>query len=225
MTLVIPGRIPRMTGVGRAINITVDPVGIVVERQLNKDIKMIGENITVVLKAASLCDMKLDTDVPEYQTDLGFRVSDHLALKAPEFEIEFMLSDEWEFSQATGLVELVTHRDELLSNIRQIRANRELFRLETNFGELDSMVMTTFSAEVSNKALNSYDCRMGVKRVIRGIVALVEVQWIKDPDTGQIIDTAFVDGSYTEVDLTLFTPEATTEKSILEKMAEWLTDW
>jgi hypothetical protein len=217
-----PGMLPPLGGLLEGASSTSDLTTSYSINKRNTNVKLISadKSIMVILNGVDSLTLNINTTAPEYQTDAGFEINDHLALDAPSIDISTTLSDEW---AKTGGV-AVEGRDTLLSKLRALRDKREIFDVECDFGRFSGMIFGDFNIEEDNKAINSFKVNFGVRRVIRASLMVTQINFIYDEENDHLLGMDVQTGQTVEISLYAFSPLSEKDKSMLDKL--WaVTPW
>ena len=181
----------------------------------NTDVIMtsLDESITLTLKGVNSLTLNLNTIAPEYQTDAGFKINDHLALEPPYLDLSAVLTDEWSTSNDTN-----EGRDTLLSKLRGLRDKREVFNLVCDFGNFPGMVFDSFSVEENNDSINSFTLNFTVKKTIRATLLVSQINFIYDEDSDQLLGLDVQTGQTVEISLYAFSALNEEDKSMLDQL-------
>lgn len=185
----------------------------------NTDIYLIQGDSTVILKGMSSLTINLETLSMEYQTDLGFSVCDHLALSAPEFECNGVITDEWVDSPvASNFIAKSNDRATIGAALRRIRESRAPFTLICDFGCYEGVVFKDFVLEETSDSINSFNFNFTAKQIIRASIQILAVEFLYDEVNNVLVGTSVQNGNITEITLTAFEAVSEGDKSILDNL-------
>jgi len=184
-------------------------------------LKQPSNNMFIELKGVHTLTLSQPVEVLEYQTDPGFRISDHLALKAPVFSMDVTLGDIWEGGENPNTIQ--EDRASKLTDLRKLYNSREPFIIECDFGTYESMVFTEFDIEESEKSANTFNVSIAIKKIIKAVILVSKIQFIYDEANQTLVGTDVDTGGLVEIQLTSFTAVSDADRSIIEKMYAAIT--
>ena len=185
-----------------------------VARNTSLILKLESKGVRIEINGVSSITLSYEVFAPEYNTDIGFRISDHFNVGTPTFSVACVFTDEWEDSDNK-----ISDRADMLNALMTLVNYRELFSIETDFGEFDSILFTDIDVEESSDSVNSFNVTFSMKKIISAIITVAQVQFLYDEDSEQLVATDPVTGEQIQVQLTQFTAITEEQRSIIENIA------
>lgn len=162
---------------------------------MNTNVKFTHAGVSYVYKGCSVFTLGLASDVVERVLESGERITDHIELLRPEFEIEITFYDQTEVIPSQPV-----NRLEQFNAIKDLWENKKLFSFTCDIGTFNSMTVMTMATKSTYETGTAFFCKLKIKQVKQIDFEPAVFQYIKDED-GKLVGVAPV-GDYDQVTLT-----------------------
>ena len=162
---------------------------------MNTNVKFTWGGVSYVYKACSVYTLGLASDIVERVLESGERITDHIEILRPEFEIEIVFYDQTEVIEGQPV-----NRLEQFNVIKDFWENKKLFSFACDIGTFNSMAIVTMATKSTYESSNAFFCKLKIKQVKQIDFEPAVFQYIEDED-GDLIGVAPV-GDYDQVTLT-----------------------
>lgn len=162
---------------------------------MNTNVKFTYGGVSHVYKACRVYTLGLASDVVERVLESGERITDHIEILRPEFEIEVSFYDQTEVVEGQP-----ENRVEQFNAIRDFWENKKLFTFTCDIGTFSNMTVVTMVTKGTFESGNAFFCKLKIKQVKQIVFEPAIFQYIEDED-GKLVGVAPV-GDYDQVTLT-----------------------
>lgn len=145
-------------------------------------------------KGCRVYTLGLASDVVERVLESGERVTDHIEILRPEFEVEITFYDQYEV-----IPNQPVNRIEQFNYIRELWENKKLFTFSCDIGTFKNMTVLSMSTKSTYESDNAFYCKLKIKQVKQIDFEPAVFQYIKDTD-GDLVGVAPL-GDYDQVTL------------------------
>lgn len=169
-------------------------------------------------KAVHVTRLSLTSDITSHAVE-DVEVSDHLILKPPAFNLELTLYDELKGKNIPA--DVVETRKQKFEKLRRKWISRTPLTFQCSFGTFHNMFINSLGIEELEETVTAYRVTLSLQMVVTAKIEEIVMTYIVDKD-GAVAGVTATDIDFTQIGLTIPEKVETEDKSILERLWDWL---